>query len=135
MATDAICLLELPKLGADAALFLWVTSPLLPDGVRVMEAWGFAYKASMIWQKDKAPGLGWFLNTKHELLLIGTRGEAQPNAKLDSVFDAPVGKHSAKPGVVYEFIEQMYDAPYCELFLRGKPRDGWAGWGNEVDAA
>lgn len=134
LATDAICALELPKLGADAVLFLWVTSPLLPDGVRVVDAWGFQYKASMVWQKDRAPGLGWFLHTKHELLLIGTRGEAQPNTKLDSVFSAPVGKHSAKPHVVYDFIEQMYDGPYCELFLRGVARDGWAGWGNEAAA-
>ena len=37
--------LPLPDVAAlDAALFLWVTDPFLPVGLRVMQNWGFAYK-------------------------------------------------------------------------------------------
>ena len=57
-----------------------------------MTAWGFDYKASIVWVKDRAPGLGWFVNTKHELLLVATRGQAHPVEKVDSVFAASVGK-------------------------------------------
>ena len=34
-------------------LFLWATSPLLPDALRLGNAWGFKYKAAFIWDKVK----------------------------------------------------------------------------------
>ena len=36
-----------------AVLFLWATSPLLPDALRLGDAWGFKYKAAFIWDKVK----------------------------------------------------------------------------------
>ena len=107
----------------------------LLDAIRVMTAWGFDYKASIVWVKDRAPGLGWFVNTKHELLLVATRGQAHPVEKVDSVFAASVGKHSQKPVEAYELIERMYpDWPKVEAFQRGTPRNGWTGWGFEAVA-
>ena len=35
----------------DAVLFLWVTSPLLSACWPVIEAWGFTYKTSLVWDK------------------------------------------------------------------------------------
>ncbi len=136
MHIDDICTYELPNLSESAVLFLWATSPLLPEALRVIRAWGFEYKASMIWVKDRAPGIGWFVNTKHELLLIATRGQAHPVKKLDSVFSAAVGKHSKKPVEAYELIEAMYpDWAKVEAFHRGEPREGWEGWGLESRSA
>ena len=37
----------------DAVLFLWVTSPILEKAFAVIEAWGFQYKASFVWDKIK----------------------------------------------------------------------------------
>ena len=34
-----------------AHLYLWVPNALLPDGLAVMEAWGFEYKSNIIWEK------------------------------------------------------------------------------------
>src|SRR5208337_1300920 len=34
-----------------AHLYLWVPNALLPDGLAVMEAWGFAYKSNIVWHK------------------------------------------------------------------------------------
>src|SRR3990167_7334241 len=131
MPTEAICALDVPVLSDDnCALFLWSTSPLLPDGLQVMEAWGFEYKASMIWRKPRAPGIGWFVNTYHEILLIGVRGQAHPVLKVDSVIDAPVTEHSHKPDIFYELIEAMHPvAARVELFARCS-REGWQAWGN-----
>ena len=136
LSTDNICTYELPNISESAVLFLWATSPLLPDALRVIERWGFTYKSSMVWVKDRAPGLGRFVNTKHELLLIATRGTAHPVAKVDSVFKASVGRHSQKPEASYEAIERMYpDWQKAEAFQRGETRKGWDGWGFEAQRA
>ena len=34
----------------NCALFLWVTDPLLPEGLKLMEAWGFKFKTiAFVW--------------------------------------------------------------------------------------
>lgn len=121
-----------PKFAEDCALFLWATSPLLPEAVRVLQAWGFDYKASLVWEKPKAPAIGWWVHTRHELLLIGQRGSCVPLHKPDSIISAAVTKHSRKPSEAYGVIEAMYpDVRRVELFAR-QPRPGWDVWGNEV---
>ena len=134
MTTEAICGIPVRALTtSETVLFLWATSPLLPDALRVMDAWGFTYKASMVWDKGKGPGIGWFVRTCHELLLIGTRDDnAHPLTKPDSVVHAPPSGHSAKPSEFYALIESMYPGPYCELFSRNA-RAGWEMWGNEPE--
>lgn len=121
-----------PKFADPCVLFLWATSPLLPSAIDVLEAWGFAYKACLIWVKDRAPGLGWWLDTRHELLLIGVRGSTTPIEKVDSVITAMVDTHSRKPVEAYAAIERMFPGlRRVECFARA-PRPGWSVWGNEV---
>ncbi len=133
MATEDICAKPIQPLAAeDSVLFLWVTSPQLLAGTQVMQSWGFSYQTMVVWVKSRAPGMGWFVNTKHELLLIGTKGAFQPKFKPDSVVEADVERHSQKPDVFYELVEKMYpDTTKLELFAR-RPRTGWSSWGNEV---
>jgi N6-adenosine-specific RNA methylase IME4 len=134
MDIDDICTLPVGNLSADdAVLFLWATSPLLPEALRVMVAWGFEYKTGRVWIKPRGPTIGWWINTRHELLLIGARGEnLYPLEKLDSVIEAPSWAHSKKPECVYLDIEKVYpDMRKIELFARSK-RAGWEVWGNEV---
>ena len=125
----------------DSVLLLWATAPKLPECLEVMQEWGFTYRTNMIWVKDKI-GTGYYVRNKHELLLIGRRGEMPvptPGTQPDSVIVAPRTGHSVKPVEFYEAIERMYpefNGQWFELFLRGKARDGWAGgWGNEAEAA
>jgi N6-adenosine-specific RNA methylase IME4 len=133
MPTEEICKLNIEKLAdKDSVLFLWVTVPLLPDGLRVMESWGYSYKTSMVWIKDRSPGIGFWLNTKHEILLIGSKGSFLPLNKVDSIIKGEVTKHSKKPEVTYSLIEKMFPkAKYIELFARNK-RSNWSNWGNET---
>lgn len=133
MTIDDICALDVAAhCVPETVLFLWATSPLLPEALQVIEAWGFSYKASMVWDKGEAPGIGWFVQTEHELLLIATRSEnVHPKVKPRSVVHIPPTRHSAKPEEFYNIIAAMYDGPYVELFARQK-RDGWESWGNEV---
>jgi N6-adenosine-specific RNA methylase IME4 len=51
------------------------------------------------------------------------------------VVHAPRGAHSVKPAIFYEIIERLYpEYEKRELFLRGQPRPGWLGWGNQAEA-
>jgi len=117
-----------------AVLFLWATSPKLPEALSVMEAWGFEYKTCAIWDKEKI-GMGYYFRQQHELLLVGTKGDMpppEPSDRVSSVFRSPRGKHSKKPEIVYSYIESMYpDFDKVELFARSN-RIGWEAWGNEV---
>lgn len=138
MKTDDICALPVANVARkDALLFLWGTSPKLPDAMRVIEAWGFTYVTCMVWVKDKW-GLGAYARQQHELLLIAKRGKGLPVPKgknrPSSVIEARRRKHSAKPFVVYTLIEQMfpeYENDRLEMFAR-KARRGWLAWGNQA---
>ncbi len=126
-----------PPVAADACLFLWVPNCRLPEGLDVLEAWGFEYVAMLVWVKPSI-GMGAWTRNRHETLLMGKRGRFQappPERRLDSVIEAARGRHSQKPDCVYELLERAYPhARKLELFARA-PRPGWAAWGNEVEAA
>jgi N6-adenosine-specific RNA methylase IME4 len=135
MSTNAICALPVKELATDAAvLFLWTTAPHLPEALQVVAAWGFTYKRHAVWVKDWI-GLGYFVRSPHELLLVATRGDMpspSPANRPSSVIDAPRRGHSRKPDEAYEMIEQMYpELPKIELFAR-HTRPGWDAWGNEI---
>ena len=119
----------------DCVLFLWATAPMLEDGLRVMRAWGFRYKTHFIWKKDRI-SMGFWNRNKHELLLIGTRGaipRRRAGTQWDSVIDAPLGEHSAKPEKFLELVEHYFpNLPKIELNRRGPARDGWDAWGLEA---
>jgi len=120
----------------DCILFLWAPSPKVGEAMEVLTAWGFTYRTKMVWIKDKI-GMGIWVCQQHESLLIATMGSPpapMPGTQPASVIHAPRGQHSVKPDVFYEIIEKLYpDTARIELFLRGKPREGWEGWGNEAD--
>jgi N6-adenosine-specific RNA methylase IME4 len=120
----------------DCVLFLWATAPMLPQALSVMDAWGFEYRSNYVWVKDRI-GTGYWNRNAHEHLLIGVRGKIPAPAmgtQWDSVVEAPVGEHSAKPSIFLEMIEEYYpNLPKIELNCRGKGRPGWAIWGNEAE--
>src|SRR4029077_16927012 len=73
-ATEVIAARPVESIAADdCALFLWATMPMLPDALEVMKAWGFSYRTNWVWVKDRI-GCGYWLRARHELLLLGTRG-------------------------------------------------------------
>lgn len=120
-----------------AVLFLWVPNALLVDyAPAVLEAWGFEYRTTLVWCKDRL-GMGYWVRNQHELLVVAARGDMRPPAEQNrpsSVIHAPVGAHSAKPLEVYQRIEAAYpDARRVELFARST-RPGWASFGNQLDS-
>jgi len=127
-----------------AHLYLWVPNALLPEGLRVMAAWGFAYKTNLVWyktRKDGGPdgrGVGFYFRNVTELVLFGVRGAAArtaaPGRRQVNLLAAPKREHSRKPDSLYDLIEACSPGPYLELFARGR-RPGWVQWGDQVDDA
>lgn len=126
--------------GRDAVLFLWVTMPLLREGLEVVEAWGFRYiTCAFTWVKTNSKSGGWFwgmggwTRSNAEICLLGTRGSPKRvSAGVHSVVSAPMERHSKKPNVVRDkIVELMGDVPRVELFAR-ETAPGWVSWGNEV---
>ena len=116
----------------DAVLFLWVTSPLLFECAPIIEAWGFKYKTSFVWDKVKH-NMGHYNSVRHEFLLICTRGSCTPDVvKLfDSVQSIERTKHSAKPAEFREMIETLYPhGKRLELFAREANKE-WEVYGNQ----
>ena len=54
-------------------LYLWVTNTHLAKGFLVMDSWGFRYKTTITWFKDRF-GLGQYYRGQTEHCLFGVRG-------------------------------------------------------------
>jgi N6-adenosine-specific RNA methylase IME4 len=131
MPTEEISKLKVPA-AENCVCFMWATNAMLEDALAVMKTWGFAYKTNMVWVKEKGPTIGFYTTSRHELLLIGTRGEGMlPEIRPVSIISGKVEDHSRKPRTVHDTIEQMYKGPYLEMFAR-EARENWKVWGNEV---
>jgi len=119
--------------------YLWVPNALIAEGLDVMEAWGFTYKAMLVWakrRKDGGPdgrGVGFYFRNVTEPVLFGVRGKLRTQAagrRQVNMIETRKREHSRKPDELYPIIEACSPGPRLELFAR-YPRDGWAVWGNE----
>lgn len=126
-----------------AHVYLWVPNALLPEGLAVMAAWGFQYKANVVWhkvRKDGGPdgrGVGFYFRNTTELLLFGVRGKnartLPPGRSQVNIIKTQKREHSRKPDEAYPLIESCSPGPFLELFARG-PREGWTVWGNQAES-
>lgn len=134
MTMEEICNMPVSEIAQDnAVLFLWVTSPILEESFRVVNAWGFKYKSSFIWDKIKH-NMGHYNSVRHEILLICTRGSCQPDIQklYDSVQSIERTRHSEKPEAFREIIDTIYtNGKRIEIFAR-KNAKGWAAYGNQI---
>ena len=141
MSTKEICAIDVKSLrDKNCALFLWATMPALPDGLKVMEAWGFKYKTcAFAWVKTKKDGMpiagmGSYTKSNIEVCLLGMRGHLKAADKTvpQIVMHKRLG-HSIKPPVVRDRIVKLFgDTSRIELFARQKTC-GWDAIGYGID--
>lgn len=129
--------MEIPA-AEDAVLLMWGTSPLLPEQLAVMKAWGFKYRTCAVWVKDRI-GVGSWWRQQHELLLLGARGapgSPLPENRPPSIIHAARREHSRKPDEIHAMAEAMFPhlTARLELFARAT-RPGWDTWGNDEAVA
>lgn len=137
--------LPVAQVAADVAhLYLWVPNALLPEGLGVMRAWGFAYKSNLVWHKVRRDGgsdgrgVGFYFRNVTEMVLFGVRGRnartLAPGRRQVNLIASRKREHSRKPDELYPLIQACSPGPFLELFARGL-RQGWTAWGNEADGA
>jgi N6-adenosine-specific RNA methylase IME4 len=145
LSTAEICSLPVEQLSEETAhVYLWIPNALLPDGLRVLAAWGFEYKANIVWRKVRKDGgsdgrgVGFYFRNVTELLLFGVRGRnartEQPGRSQINYIESRKREHSRKPDEQYELIESCSKGPFLELFARGT-RQGWTYWGDEAHSS
>lgn len=145
MSLEDICDLPVGHLADNPAhLYLWVPNALLPDGLRVMAAWGFSYKTNIVWHKIRKDGgsdgrgVGFYFRNVTELVLFGVKGKnartLAPARSEVNLIASQKREHSRKPDELYPLIERCSPGAYVELFARGAARKGWQSWGNEAVA-
>lgn len=143
MTVDEICAMPVSNVLEDTAhLYLWVPNAMLPDGLKVLSAWGFTYKANIVWHKIRKDGgsdgrgVGFYFRNVTEILLFGTRGKnartLAPGRRQVNYLSSRKREHSRKPDEQYRLIESCSKGPYLEMFSRGI-REGWYCWGNQAD--
>jgi N6-adenosine-specific RNA methylase IME4 len=129
---------------SDCCLFLWATSPMLPEAIQVVEAWGFRYVTiAFCWLKYERnsksysvayrPG-NWTMSSV-ELCLLAVKGSPNKWRQRKNIFQiisAHCQKHSLKPAEVRRRIVKLLgDRPRIEIFAR-QQYEGWDCWGNEI---
>lgn len=125
----------------DCSLFLWVTMPMLKEGLEVIDAWGFQYKTcAFTWVKlnpsvsiqgpygiesgrnteismnDIYSGLGHWTNGNAELCLFAKKGKPKRvNRNIKQIILAPRARHSEKPIEVRNRIERLLESNDSKL--------------------
>lgn len=122
----------------NAALFLWVTWPMIFDAKKVIDAWGFEYKApAWVWVKQNKDhslkmGMGHYTRSNTEPCLLAIKGSMPVSDRsIISVIMCQWERHSQKPRQQYGLIERLYPGKQCiELFARTGD-SGWKTNGND----
>lgn len=151
MPIEDIMRLPVADVAAESAvLFLWVYQPMLPEAMKLIEAWGFKFKTvAFVWvkttgvdgqgrlfwdQADCRKGLGYYTRAGTEQVWLATRGKifSRLDKGVGQTVFAPVREHSRKPDVIPHLITRLTgDIPRLEMFGRVE-RPGWDVFGNEV---
>jgi len=122
-----------------AHLYLWTTNGFIRESFAILDAWGFTYKTMLVWAKPQL-GMGNYFRSSTEYVLFGVKGGLRTkDCNQRNWFQAPRGRHSAKPELFFDIVEQASEEPGLEMFARRR-RDNllssfrWDYWGNEVAA-
>jgi len=139
MTLEELKKLKVPEIcHKDCLLFMWTSSPHLPQAIELMTSWGFEYKTiAFVWYKQKT-NPGYYTMSECELCLVGKKGNIpRPRGarNIRQFLSEERGRHSAKPVEIRKRIELMFpEQKKIELFSREKV-EGWDAWGNEVECS
>ncbi len=131
----------------DAYVFVWATCPRLNFAIETIKAWGLHYRGvAYVWVKTNKAGKiingqgvpPTYTKPTSELLLVATTRKAGRPVKLlkhntPQIILAGRGKHSEKPELVRQSIEQTLGREHnmLEIFAR-KTSAWWDSIGNEL---
>ena len=103
MVLAEIAALPVEQLAAPTAhLYLWCPNALLPDGLAVMQAWGFSYKSNIVWHKVRKDGgsdgaRGWILfSQRHRINSVRRVREGRANPRTRAATGELAGDAQAR---------------------------------------
>jgi N6-adenosine-specific RNA methylase IME4 len=122
----------------DCLLFLWTSSPHLPQALELIEAWGFKYMTiAFVWDKQKI-NPGYYTMSQCELCLVAKRGKipSPRGTRNERQFISEMRrKHSQKPDEIRTRIHRMFPTQKkLEMFARTKT-DHFDVFGNQVEGS
>jgi len=130
MTHEELINLELPYAN-NCVLYLWTTHAFLFKAKELLDSWGFAYKATLVWDKETM-GMGAWFRMQCEFCLVGIIGTPYfENTAYRDIIKEKKKEHSQKPEGFYEMIEQINMGRKLDYFAR-KMRTGWDVFGNDI---
>ena len=131
MSIEDIKNLKLP-FNKNSILFLWTTHKFLPEAFKIVEHWGFDYKATLVWNKEKI-GMGDWFRMQCEFCLFAIKGKPfWHNTTERDIITESRREHSRKPDAFFEMINEICPGRKLEYFGREK-RNGWDVFGNDTN--
>jgi len=131
MSLDEIKNINLPS-SENSVLWLWSTHAYLYEAKDILEHWGFEYKATLVWNKDKM-GMGNWLRMQCEFCLLGIKGKPiYNNTKYRDIITEKGREHSRKPDCFYDMVNDICLGSKLDYFSR-EQRSGWYNYGNQIN--
>lgn len=132
MNLDSLIKINVPSKN-NSILFIWVTAPFLEESFKLINAWGFKYKTTLIWDKVHM-GMGFWFRGQTEYLLLAVKGKIKPwRAQVRNIYTEKRTKHSRKPAYFRKLIEMLGYKDKLEMFARSGNREGWDLFGFEAE--
>lgn len=131
MAIDELKQMVIPS-HKNCVLWLWTTHKFLLDAFTLAATWGFEYKITMVWDKERL-GMGAWLRCQTEFCLLCIKGK--PIWKLTNdrdIIRATRREHSRKPDEFYSMVRKLCTGKKIDIFGR-QEREGFDVWGNETE--
>lgn len=131
MSIEDIKAIEMP-FTENSVCFLWTTHQFLPSAFEILKQWGFDYKATLVWNKEKI-GMGAWFRMQCEFCLVGIKGSPYwENTTERDILSEPRREHSRKPDTFFSMVEKVTIGRRLEYFSR-EPRTGWDVFGNDTE--
>jgi len=104
----------------DCVLWLWTTHQFIWDAKTLIDKWGFEYKATLVWNKEKM-GMGNWLRMQCEFCLLAIKGKPYyENTKHRDIINESRREHSRKPLKFYDVVKETCHGVIYQYYSREK---------------
>ena len=132
MSKEELKALEIPA-KENCVMFLWTTQRFIWDAKELLDAWGFTYRAMIVWDKEKI-GMGDLIRMQCEFCLVGIKGKPvfRDAHDIRDIIREPRREHSRKPAAFYDMVDALCAGRKLDFFSR-EAREGWCCYGNDTE--